>query len=527
MNDDANPARAIADRFPGSPYARANVRTVIAHYLRARLLAGMAGVLFVILLARHMEVREYARFATIAGISATLGMLSSIGLEKAVTCYVPQGRIQQSGQRLAHFIWRVLGLRVAVLVAATSVLAGAWTLWADAPALPAALVLIVALWIVAANCFQFQALILQCLVQQRSLSLVLIVQWGSRLTLLAVLLYGVHDLSLRNAMVIMLMPELLGNAVLLIALLRHLRQLAALDTFSVPAQSSWPVWRDVRTLMRHNYGYAWLIAAPQANAMIVLVALILSVPQVAAYGFFASIVERLRSYLPLQFMLNLAEPVLVAGYVRDRNFDELSRRSSLLYKMNVVVLVLLLAWSCVVAPVLTRLLTGEKYAAWAMIFPLLLGQIALGSFNTILQVIVNSVGRSEILTRSGSAALALMGLCFLGIMLSGRGTFLVLATPLVFEIANIATTILLLRRAGFPCKWHGLFHAKVASAGLAAALVTSEVVTGIGSGMLQVVAAALISASVFATACALLRIAERGEIAALKVLLRRGPEAAP
>lgn len=530
MNDDAPAAGAIADGFPGSPYARANVRSVIARYLRARLLAGLAGLLFVILLARHMEVKEYARFATIAGIAATIGMLSSIGLEKAVTCFLPQGRLQQTGLLLSRFIWRVLGLRVAVLVAATAMVVGAWSLWTEESAMRGALILLIATWIIATNCFQFLALILQSLVQQGSLSLVLVVQWGSRLVLLAALLHGAHELSLRNAMIIMVVPELLGSLVLLIALLRHLQQLqslVAIDTRYVLPRASWPAWRDVRKLMRHNYGYAWLIAAPQANAMIVLVSVMLSVPQVAAYGFFAGIVERLRSYLPLQFMLNLAEPVLVAGYVRDRNFDELCRRSSLLYKMNVVLLMLLLAWSCVAAPMLTRVLTGEKYAAYAMIFPLLLAQIALGSFNTILQVIVNSVGRSEILTRSGSVALALMGLCFLGVMLSGRATLLLLATPLVFEIANIAVTVKLLHCAGFPYRWHGIFHVKVASASLLAAIAASHAVAGIGSLIVQVLAAAIVAATVFAMACALLRIVEREEMVALKMLLKPGSRADP
>jgi len=272
--------------------------------------------------------------------------------------------------------------------------------------------------------------------------------------------------------------------------------------------------------MRHNYGYAWLVAAPQANAMIVVAALVLGAPHVAAYGFFASIVERLRTYLPLQFMLNLAEPVLVAGYVRDRNFAELCRRSSLLYKMNSVLLMLLLAWSWASAPALTRLLTGDKYAADAMLFPLLLGQIALGSFNTILQVIVNSVARSEILTRSGSIALTVMALCFVAVLLSGRDPRLLLATPLVFELANIATTIFLLRRAGFRCPWHGLFHGKVAAAGMVAAIATTRAVGGIDNALVQVIVAVVVATAVFATACAMLRIAERDEVTAFKSLLR-------
>jgi len=524
---DEPPALALGNRAPASPYGQANVRRVIGHYLRARLLAGVAGVLFAVLLARHMDVRDYARFATISGIAATLGMLTSIGLEKAVTCYVPQGRIEQGSRLLARFIWRVLGLRVAVLAAATLAVAGAWSWWAQAAGLRGAPVLLVGAWIVATNCFQFLALILQCLVQQKSLALVLLVQWGARLTLLAVLLSSMAGLSLHSALRVMVWPEVLGSAVLLLALRRHLQHLADIDTPQATLWPAWPVWRDVRKLMRHNYGYAWLVAAPQANAMIVLAALILSAPQVAAYGFFASIVERLRGYLPLQFMLNLAEPLLVAGYVRDRNFAELCRRSSLLYKVNSVLLLLLVAWSWSIAPALTRMLTGEKYAAYAMILPLLLGQIAMGSCNTVLQIIVNSVGHSAILTRSGSVALASMGLCFGAVALFALDPLLLLATPLVFEAANTAVTLHLLRRAGFPCPWHRLFHAKLAAAALVAAFAASRAVAGAGSNGLQVAAAGVVATAVFTAMCAVLRIGQRDEVKALTTLLRPRPAPVP
>jgi pyruvyl transferase EpsO len=510
-----------------SPYGKAHVRGVIGHYLRARLLAGLAGILFTILLARHMAVPDYARFATIAGLAATVGMLSSLGLEKAVTCYLPQGRIRHTSAVLAQFIWRVLGLRVAVLVAATSVLAGAWSSWTGPSSLAGETILPAAIWIVATNGFQFVALILQCLVQQKSLSLVLLVQWGGRLALLAGLLASATALPLHSALLVMVIPELSGTAILLIALRRHLQHLAATDTAPALPRVTWPVWRDVRKLMRHNYGYAWLVAVPQANAMILLAALFLSVPQVAAYGFFASIVERLRTYLPLQFMLNLAEPVLVAGYVRDRNFDTLYRRSSLLYKMNSLLLMALIAWGCAIAPALTRLLAGEKYAACAMLFPLLLGQIALGSFNTILQVVVNSVGRSDLLTRSGSVALMAMGLCFLAVMLAGTKPLLLLATPLVFEVANMAMTIFLLRRAGFPGRWHGPFHAKVVFAGIVAALAACQVIAGISHALIQVLAAGIVATAAFAAVCAMLRIAERDDVVELKALLQRRPGEGP
>jgi O-antigen/teichoic acid export membrane protein len=520
MKDDSHYAGTIDARYRRSPYASDNVRGVIAHYLSARLLSGVAGIVFVVWLARYMEVSDYARFATIAGIAATIGMLTSIGLEKAVTCYLPQGRIAQDGRVVASFVWRILALRAGVLFAVTAVLACAWLSLTDEPTVTPSLLLLGAAWIVATNLFQFLALILQSLVQQQVLSRVMIVQWGGRLALLAVVLCNAPGVALTDALLIMVTPELAGGVLLLLALARHLKQLAATETTSTPPVPSWPVWREVRSLMRHNYGYAWLIAAPQANAMIVLASVMLTAPQVAAYGFFAGMVERLRAYLPLQFMLNLAEPVLVAGYVRDRDFAALCRRAGLLYKINVVMLMLFLAWSCAVAPVLTRLLTGEKYVAWALFLPLLVAQIALGSLNTILQVIVNCVGHSAILTRSGSVALTLMVLCVTGVIWSGQPAVLLLATPLVFEITNGAMTIHRLRKEGCAYPWHGLFHLKVASASIVACLCARAVAMWWHPPLAQVLAAGSVAAAIFVVCIIVLGMIERDDVAALKALVR-------
>ena len=215
-------------------------------------------MLFVVVLARHMAVQAYAWFATIAGFAATIGLLSSLGLDKAVTYYLPEGRIQQTGAVLARFVWRMVGWRVAVLVAITAAGLGAWSRWTSVPTPPASLLLLVALLIVATHCFQFLALILQCLVQQTILARVLLVQWGGRLLLLAALLYGAPSLSLQDALCAMAVPELLGSGVLVAALRRHLRHLVAHDPPCISASAAWPPWRAVRTRMRDNYAYAWV-----------------------------------------------------------------------------------------------------------------------------------------------------------------------------------------------------------------------------------------------------------------------------
>jgi pyruvyl transferase EpsO len=493
----------------------------MVHYLCGRLLSGAAGILFVILLVRHMDTHDYARFATMSGVAATLGMLSGLGLEKAVTRFVPEGRLCQAGPALSRFIWRIVALRVAALLTVTVTVVVSWSyIFAGTPRPTTGFALPLMVLIISINLFQFLALILQALVQQKTLTRVLVIQWGGRLLLLLALLsLGLH-LDLKQALYIVAVPDAIGSVVLAAAIGRYLSKLRTSGTDAgAPPRAPWPAWPEVWKTSRHNYGYAWLIATPQGNAMIVIASVFIAAPLIAAYGFFISIVERIRAYLPLMFMLNLAEPILIAGYIRDRDFEELCRRSQMLYNLNIILLMLLLAWCGAVAPALTNLLTDGKYGAYAFLLPLLFVQVALGSHNTILQIIANSVGRSDILSKSGAVALACMMLGLLLCLRSGASPLL-FATPLIFEIANIVVTVWLLRRYGFHYSIQAWFHFALALACAAAYFAARAAASAVDHVMLQLGAAGAAATVAFLLAGYALRVVSPKDIIAVKQLLR-------
>jgi O-antigen/teichoic acid export membrane protein len=520
MNDYVRSVPERDDNSRQSPYASANLRGIIKYYLCSRVLAGVSGVLFAVLLVRHMDLVGYSRFATVLGIAGTVGILSSLGIEKAVTCFVPEGRIQLRGAALSRFIWRLLQLRTGVLVLMTGILLACWSYFSGDRAYPGAQAGLIALLIVGTNFFQFLVLVLQSLVQQKTLARVMVVQWGGRLLALALMLTLSPRIGLEQALYVMVVPEIAGSIMLFIVLRRYLKGLCSAQGEGRHVAGTWPAWRSVSKLMRHNYGYSWLITAPQGNSMIVIGSVFLTALQLGAYGFYVNLIERIRSYLPLNLMLNLAEPLLIAGYVEDRNFQRLCRRANLLYKPNFALLMLLFAWSCAVSPVITRLLTGGKYMEYSVFLPLLIAQVTLGSRNTILQVIVNGVGRSEILSKSGATALACMGLAFASFLFSGTTKLLLLTTPLVFEVVNCALTILLLKRAGLAYEWDGAFHLKVISAAAIAFAAAYGAQYHLVSALYQVLAAGVAAALAFGASCRFLRILDVEDLVAAQRLLR-------
>ena len=513
-----------------TPYSRDNVRRGVAHYLLGRGMSAVAGFVTVILLVRHMDMQAYAAYIAILGFCILAGMLSGLGMERALARYIPEGVMQHPGMPLTRFVcWTSLA-RLTVLALLVSALYVSWPFvtarFAGLSVVPEFPLPLAAVLICGAM-FQWFSAVMQALVQQKTLTRILVVQWGGRLILLVALLVAGMGIALEQALWLMAVPDGLGAVILAWSIHRCLesqRRLApAKSSSGEVSEVTWPPWRQVGRLSFDNYGYNLLAALPQGSSMIILVAAFLTTPFVAVYGFYINLIERFRQYLPLQFMLNLAEPVLIAGYVRSGDFSRLCHHSRLLYKLNLLLLLPAMAWLGAIATPLTYLLTAGKYSEHAWILPLLIAQIALGGHATILQIIINAVGRSGILTFSGCAALAAMGLAIGLALASGAYVWLVVA-PLAYELVNNLVAVALLGRHGrrYDLQWgfHGKALLATAGAWLGASFASSRIDFMAG----QVVLAGVVAVALFGLCITLLRAVDPGELQTIRGMLKRKVE---
>lgn len=510
------------DNIAASPYSRESVRTGVLHYLLGRGMSALAGFLTVILLVRHMETHAYAAYAAILGLVTLAGMAAGLGMERALARYIPEGRLHHPASALAAFIDTVSLLRLGAMLLIVGMLYLAWPwLLAQFPGigLDGDFPLALALLLPGTSMFQLFSAVLQALVQQRMLTRVMVVQWGGRLLFILFLAFHLESISLSQALWLMAIPDCLGTLILLLVIRRHLAALPA-PAVAPASGESWPSWPQARRLAFDNYGYNLVAALPQGSSMIILAAAFLAAPFVAAYGFFISLLERCKQYLPLQFMLNLAEPVLIAGYVKDRDFDKLCHHNRLLYKFNLLFLMPGLAWIAAIAPQLTALLTGGKYAGESWILPVLILQLALGSHATVLQIIINAVGKSEVLRLSGFSALAAMLIAVAATLAGGQAVYLVLA-PLVYEVINNGVAIAALRSRGFRYQLQWRFHLKLAASTLFAWLLAGAGSAHASHPLVAIVVAALLAAPAFVLANLVLRTVDTRDIHTLKSLLRR------
>ena len=76
-----------------NPYTLESAQLGALHYLMGRGAAGVAGFLTVILLVRFMDVQNYATYTALSGLVALCGVLASLGIERVISRYVPEGRL--------------------------------------------------------------------------------------------------------------------------------------------------------------------------------------------------------------------------------------------------------------------------------------------------------------------------------------------------------------------------------------------------------------------------------------------------
>lgn len=392
-----------------NPYTKENARLGALHYLMGRGVAGVAGLLTVILLVRFMDVHNYAAYTAMSGLVAMCGVLAGLGMERVVSRYVPEGRLYQSVDTLGRFIWITSAIR---LVACLFIILVLYALWptvdrflvvSDFKFFPAAL----ACFIVAEVLFQHFSSVLQSLVMQKMLTQLLVIQWVGRLLMIAAFVWLKAGISWEDALWIFAIPEVLGVVGFVVVIRHHLKGLPYPEPADKPSVH-WPVWGKVTEVGLHNYGFTLLAAPPQGYFMKLLTSAYLPVEVVAAYGFFVSIAEKARQYIPLHFFYGLLEPMMIASYLKDRDFASLSQRCQLLYKSNLLLMVPAIAWVAVAGDPIVAVMTGGKFQGLSWILLLVMLQLTIGSHVVLLQLILNSIEKSALLFRASLYALPVM-----------------------------------------------------------------------------------------------------------------------
>lgn len=504
-----------------NPYQQENLRHGAFHYLMGRGAAGAAGFFTILLLVRYMDLPNYAAYIALSGVATICGVLAGLGMERIISRYVPEARLYRSADELGRFIWITSAVKFLVALVIVALLYVFW------PAIDRFLVVTdfkifsVALvfFIVAETMFQHFSAILQSLVMQKMLTRLLVMQWAGRLLLIAVVIYLKSQIDWQDSLWIFAIPELLGVICFIVVIRQHLHRLHV-EHHEVMT-GSWPQWNKVARVGLHNYGFTLLAAPPQGYFMKVLTAAFLPIEVVAAYGFFLSVAEKARQYIPLHFFYNMLEPMMIAGYLKNRDYSELSYRCQLLYKSNLLLMVPAIAWVAVAGDAIVGLMTGGKFQGLSWILVMVMVQLTIGSHVVLLQLLLNSLEKSKILLVA--SVFALVGMLLAMALAVITSPMWLLCAPILFSlIMNLYIVVRLARsNHSYQPSWKMLGGVSFSGlAAFAAVKLMTLVMPSDGNLLLTAITTLMGITIVYAVMIWVLKAIDTSEINLLKNLIR-------
>jgi O-antigen/teichoic acid export membrane protein len=432
------------------PYQSKHVRRGMRQFISGRLIQAVASVAVMLIMVRTMTVGEYALYITATALATFLGGVSIMGLDRVMTRYVPEGRIQATPEQLIHFIKKMNGLRLIAVGGLALVVALVWPYLAPWVHLPAqGLTLPVLLFAVVHAFVQFQSIVMQSLMLQEGLRNATTTTWLFRIGLLLGAVFAMPPLDAELAVWIILVSEMVGWLWMVYATANNYRELRRGHQNKELRNKSWP--GDAREILKfgwHNYIMGQAAFPAQARVQQLVVAAFFPPPVVAGFGFFRNLSEQVRNYLPFQLMKNLAEPVIIGRYVQTKDFSQLNAMTSAMLKLNILLIAPLAAWLVVAGEPAIAFLTGGKFENLTWLLGVLVVSQIFSSQVTLLVIVSNAIGLSYRLpVATITASICTVLLLWTQIPILGIGA--IALTDLLFSLVTVFMVVRSMRREGY------------------------------------------------------------------------------
>lgn len=385
-------------------YSSDRIRKSLLHYLFGRGAASLASFASAILLIRVFSVSTYAAYTALSGLFYSISILTGLGIERVIPRFLPEYR--QKGNEKS--------IRVCIR-------------WANNLRMAATVLLIIPLYFLADLVFEYLSInhdsqvmipfcayvltktfaeqygfILQAMLYQREATIGNLIEFFFRLFAIFACYYQSGSLNLDNVFWIFTVCCVLRILYSLFYLSRYVGKENAIDEPIDPIRLFRIGW--------HNYVTLLMNLPIMSGTSRILAASFLSHFQTAILGFSYTLTEVLMRYLPATLLLGLIEPVFMARYTENRNFENLNQMASIVVKINLFILAPVTAWMAFNGGPLIALVSSGKYADAALPIAILMIVMMIDSHEIVLMLIANAVEKSGVLVSASWTVIILFPL---------------------------------------------------------------------------------------------------------------------
>ena len=370
----------------------------IKRFAAARVLSGLAGLAWIVLLARWMPVADFAAYSVLTSVVSVASIAGNLGFDRVIYRYVPSAHLRGDSAYVLRLVWFALLPRL--VVASVCAVGAMW--WVIQPSGTLSLyhaclaggMLSISLAISDVTATTADSL-MRFETQARLVLSMLVI----KLAMLFFIHWEVDVLDVLDVLMIVLAVDLMQSVLSgLLAIRPALREGPA--PLSLDDVEPLPVLMKTVPLAGMNY-LSYLLSIPwQGSTARIVVGKLAATPEVALFGLLQTVADRLRLYLPIELLRSAFEPLLVRRYALDRNAASLVRDLELLRRLNFVILIAVAASSAVGGSEIVSMITAGKYQNAGPLAALIALALAVRSVNGVLWIGANVLGRMRALTVS-------------------------------------------------------------------------------------------------------------------------------
>ncbi|MBK1687683.1 hypothetical protein CKO37_09190 [Rubrivivax gelatinosus] len=408
----------------------------LGRFAATRLLAGVIGLLQVLLLARWMPVAEFASYSVLMAAMAVATVVGSLGVDRVLYRQLPLAHLAGASAEVLRLGRWALAARLAVatpvaaaIVAVTGAPGGAL-----GPLESMAFVALLTATQVQADLssatanalLRFEA---QARITTTMLAVRLLAAWAVHL--------GPGGLSAEAVLVISIAGNLVQTGLVRWLAVRPALA-AALPAAGGPRYEAPPI-RALAAASGTNY-LSYLFGLPwQGPTATLIVGATAGAAETALFALLMNLMERTRQYLPLQLLQNAVEPALIRRYAVDGDHAAVARQVELLRRANFGLLALVAVLCLAFGDQAIGALTAGKYAGGGTLAALMFAALAVRGVSGGLFISANVLGEMPALTRIyGVVTLAALPLlAWAALRWGGSGVIVVSVLPSVLLWAGL------------------------------------------------------------------------------------------
>lgn len=434
-------------------YGKAAVRASLVHFLFGKALNAVVSLTTLVVLARWLSTADYGGYIALFALQSTLLAVSTLGVETAAERFLPEFRTRYRDEDLLGFIVAALLLRVGILlvvVVVGALLAGPLSALIGLPQLASAL----RLWLVAVGffgVFSFCCVLLESMLLQKLAQGCMSFYLVAKLALLFALHYG-WGLDLRSLIVSEIVAGTVAVAASLVLLTRQFHRGGLARGWALVLENR----ARLQRFASFNYAAQLVFQFFNNDVMKLLVTRLLGLASAASYGFAASLADMVQRYLPATLLQRLIKPVFISRYVRSGDFGELNQMARIILKLNLLILVPVIALASVYGGELLGLLSKGRYADGQWLLVGALGLLVLSSHQAILSLLAGTLERNAMQFYAG--LLSAVGFPLALWLIPCWGPMGAIAAAAVSALVYNSFATIYLRRAGYAYRpdWHAL-----------------------------------------------------------------------